>query len=170
VRVKKSTKSRSLQPAWALATLGLIFALWANLKPIMSFDVAGNTQTNHILTGVTGLFDQGYGAVGVLVFFCAIAAPALHLGAIWYVASACCLGQRWPGVERVNHLAEVLSLWNLAPVFAIGCVVAVVKLDMLGTVVWHSGAAWLVALSLCSILTVQFFDDGLVEENLERLP
>jgi hypothetical protein len=44
-----------------------------------------------------------------------------------------------------------------------------VKLDMLGTVAWQPGALWVVALSLCSLLTMQFFDRDLVETRLEEL-
>lgn len=169
VVVKKSVGIQSLQPAWALSTLGLIFFVWANIEPVLTFSVAGNTQASLVVTGVRGLFVQGYAPVGVLVFFSAIAAPALHLAAIWYVSGACCTGYRWPGVETVNRLAEHLAPWNLVPVFAIGCVVAAVKLDMLGTVDWQVGALWILALSISSLLTIQVFNRNLVENRLEAL-
>jgi len=44
-----------------------------------------------------------------------------------------------------------------------------VKLDMLGTVAWQQGALWILALSLCSLFAVQFFDRELVERRLEEL-
>jgi hypothetical protein len=55
------------------------------------------------------------------------------------------------------------------PVYAVATVVAVVKLDMLGTVDWQQGALWVLVLSLCSLLAVQFFDHSLVEQGLEEL-
>lgn len=167
--LRKQTWSRSLQPAWALATAGLIFVILANVNPILTFDVAGNTQSNLIVTGVFGLFHQGYWPVALLVFFSGIAGPALHLAAVWYVAAACCLSRRWPALPRVVKLAEALEQWNLVPVYAVATVVAVVKLDMLGTVAWQQGAFWVLALSLCSLFAVQLFDRGLVEERLEEL-
>jgi len=169
VRVKRNTTLRSLQPAWALSTLGLIFVIWANVEPILTFSVAGNEQTNYIITGVGGLFSQGYGSIAALVFFSAIAAPVLHLASIWYVSAACCLRRRWPGLERMQHFAERLEPWNLVPVFAIACVVSVVKLDMLGDVYWQIGSLWILALSLCTLFTVQFFAPDLVEEALKEL-
>lgn len=170
VRVKRNTRLRSLQPAWALSTLGLFFVIWANIEPILTFSVAGNSQSNYIITGVAGLFAQGYGSIASLVFFSAIAAPVLHLGAIWYVSGACCLRRRWPHLERVQHFAERLEPWNLVPVFAIACVVSVVKLDMLGDVDWQIGALWVLALSLCSLFTMQLFAPDLVEEALKEQP
>ncbi|MDD5201080.1 MAG: paraquat-inducible protein A [Terrimicrobiaceae bacterium] len=167
--MRKETGARSFQPAWALATAGLLLVALANANPVLTFDVAGNTQSNLMVTGVLGLFDQGYWPVAALVFFAGIAGPALHLAAVWYVAAACCLGRRWPALRRAAKFAEVMESWNLVPVYAVATVVAVVKLDMLGAVAWQQGALWVLALSLCSLLVVQFFDRDLVERCLEEL-
>lgn len=159
----------SLQPAWALATTGLMLVVLANVNPILIFDVAGNTQSNLIVTGIFGLSDQGYWPVSILVFCAGIAGPALHLGAVWYLLAACCLGRQWPGLRGAAKCAEIMEPWNLVPVYAVATVVAVVKLDMLGTVEWQQGALWVLALSICSLLTMQFFDRNLVETRLEEL-
>ena len=144
-------------------------AILANVEPIMTFDVAGDTQSNHIVSGVVELARQGYGPVAALVAFAGVVAPVLHLTAIWYVASACCLHRRWPAVHRVAALIEMLEPWNLVPVYAIATVVAVVKLDMMGTVDWKAGALWILVLSLCSLCAAEAFDRELVEERLEAL-
>ena len=167
--VHKQTGSRSLQPAWAMATAGLVLILLANVNPILTFDVAGNTQSGLMVSGVFGLVGQGFWPVAALVLFAGVMGPALHLAAVWYVAAACCLTRSWPGLRRAAKLAEVMESWNLVPVYAVAAVVAVVKLDMLGTVAWQTGALWVLALSLCSLLTVQFFDRGMVEKHLEEL-
>ncbi|TSA30278.1 MAG: paraquat-inducible protein A [Verrucomicrobiaceae bacterium] len=169
VRVKIASGRHSLQPAWAFATAGLFVAILANVEPIMTFDVAGDTQSNHIVSGVIELARQGYGPVAALVCFAGVIAPVLHLTAIWYVASACCLRRRWPAVHRVAVLIEMLEPWNLVPVYAIATVVAVVKLDMMGTVDWKAGALWILVLSLCSLCAAEAFDRELVEERLEAL-
>jgi paraquat-inducible protein A len=169
VFVKKQTGVRSLQPAWAIATAGLFFAVLANGNPILTFTVAGNAQSTSIVTGVFSLFDQGYWTVAILVFFAGIAGPFLHLASVWYVAAACCFGQSWPGLRRMAKMAEHMESWNLAPVYVVATVVSAVKLNMLGTVAWQQGALWALALSLCSLLSVQFFDRTLMEKQLEEL-
>jgi paraquat-inducible protein A len=166
--VKKSGGAASPQAALALAITGLLLVGLANAFPILAFDVAGNTQSNRIITGVFALRDQGYASIAVLVFFCAIAAPALHFATVAYVALAGCVRTALPGVRRAAHAAEVLESWSLAPVFAIACVVAVVKLDMLGTVDWKSGIAWIALLALCSLALGQVFDREAIEEMLEE--
>jgi paraquat-inducible protein A len=169
VQVRRQSDSQSLQPAWALATAGLLLVALANVNVVLTFDVAGNTQSNLIVTGVAGLYNQGFWPVAALVFFAGVAGPALHLAAVWYVAGACSLSRRWPALRRAARFAESMEQWNLVPVYAVATVVAVVKLDMLGTVAWQQGALWVLALSLCSLLAVQFFDRDLVERRLEEL-
>lgn len=154
---------------WALTSAGLILWVLANLYPILTFDVAGNTQSNLIITGVQGLVSQGYWPVAVLVFFCSIAAPVIHLGSLWYVAGACCLGKRWPMVGRVAHLSKEIAPWSLVPVFMIACFVAVVKLDMLGTVSWDSGIFWVSLLAICSLALSQFIDHQWIAHRLKEL-
>ncbi len=154
---------------WALATTGLILWILANVYPILTFDVAGNTQSNLILTGVLGLINQGYWPVALLVFICSIAAPAVHLGCLWYVAGACCTGRRFPMVQRVAHAAKEIAPWSLVPVFMIACFVAVVKLDMLGTVYWDSGILWISLLSICSLAIAQLVDRQWIAKRMKEL-
>ncbi len=169
VTVRRQSDGNSLQAAWAFATAGLFFAVLANVQPILTFDVAGNTQSNLIVTGVSSLFDQGYWPVASLIFFAGIAGPLLHLSSVWYVTSASCLDLAWPGLRWVAKFAEAMETWNLVPVYAVATVVAVVKLDMLGTVASQHGALRVVALSLCSLLTMQCLDRDLLERRLEEL-
>lgn len=152
---------------WALASTGLILWVLANVYPILTFDVLGNTQFNLIITGVMGLAYQGYWPIALLVFICAIAAPVVHLSALWYVAGACCLNRPWPGAPGVARLAQRVAPWSLVPVFMIACFVAVVKLDMLGTVSWDAGIIWISLLAICSLALGQVTDIQWIARRLE---
>ncbi len=168
--LKTSAGTRSIEKAWAFSTAGLIFLVLANVYPVMSFDVAGNSQDNLIFTGVEGLWSQGYKGIAALVFLSAIAAPALHLATVWYVSAACCLNFRWPARLGALNLALKLEPWNLLPVFAIACVVSVVKLDTIGDVTWTLGSLWVALVALCSLFTMQFFDRRILLVHLEENP
>ncbi|MBN8711245.1 MAG: hypothetical protein BGO12_06005 [Verrucomicrobia bacterium 61-8] len=159
----------SFHIACALGITGVCMALLANVYPIMTFSVAGNTQSNLIITGGQKLADQGYWPISLLVVFCAIAAPALYFGAVAYV-SACCLGWKLPGGRIALHVAGFTESWSLIPVFAIACVVAVVKLDMIGTVAWKVGIGWIVLLAAISIGLSRVFDEDSAERRLEGKP
>jgi uncharacterized paraquat-inducible protein A len=161
---------RSILRAWAFATTGIFLMFLANSTPILKFDVAGNFQENHIFTGVRCLWEQGFEPLAALVFFSAIAAPTLYLLSVWYVSALCILRLRWPGRRIFFGMAKNLESWNLMPVFAVACVVSVVKLRTLGSVTWEPGAIWIALLSMFTLLTIQFFDRRHIEVDLEENP
>jgi paraquat-inducible protein A len=168
-RLKKYSDHGSLQAAWALVTASLIFLFMANVTPIMVFDVSGNTQSNLMITGVESLFSQGYWPLAILVFSSAIALPILHLSLFWYLLGGCCLRRPWPGLQRTLSIVEALTPWNLIPVFAVGVMVAVVKLEQLGNIEWRAGALWIALLAIVSLLAIRFFDRALFEEIIAGL-
>ena len=157
-RLAQGRRSDSLQTPLALAMTGLALFVMANVTPIMTFDVAGRTQSNLVITGIAGLVDQGYGPLAVLVFFCAIGAPALYLLLLCYALGAGIFRARLPFVTRVWRWVELIEPWSLVPVFLVACLVAVVRLELLGTVIWGDGAVYIVLLSLCCLVLGRMLD------------
>lgn len=148
------------QHGLAVALTGLVLLVLANALPVMTFDVSGATQSNHIYTGVQGLISQDYVPLAALVFFCAILAPALYLLLGSYVMAARCLGKVWPGDFKIYRLVGALAPWNLVPVFLVACLVAVVRLDLLGTVTWERGVVFVVLLSVCCLILEQIRENA----------
>jgi paraquat-inducible protein A len=157
----------SISRAWALSTTALILLVLANMEPILSFSIAGKSQENLIITGVDGLWAQGYEPLALLVLFSAIVAPFLYLASVWYVAAACCTNRMLPFARKILNMSEVLESWALLPVFATACALSVVKLRTLGHVSWESGAMWIALASAFTLLTVQAFDRRTVESWME---
>ncbi|MFM8230102.1 MAG: paraquat-inducible protein A [Chthoniobacterales bacterium] len=151
---------RAVQIGLALSLTALILLVMANVLPVMTFDVAGAEQSNRIITGVQGLIAQDYGPIAALVFFSAILAPALYLILACYVLSARALGRNWPFDFQAWRIVERLAPWNLIPVFAVACLVAVVRLDLLGTVNWQKGALFVVLVSLFFLLLEQLRENA----------
>jgi paraquat-inducible protein A len=143
------------QDGLALALTGLVLLVLANVYPVMTFSVAGARQSNYIMTGVYGLIEQGYASLAGLVFFCAVLAPGLYLLLGSYVLAARCFGRPWPLDFQIYRVVDWLAPWNLIPVFLVACLVAVVRLDLLGNVVWRTGAVFIVLLSVCCLLLEQ---------------
>jgi len=158
------------QNSLAIALTGLVVLVMANVFPIMTFNVAGAQQSNHIITGVQGLIAQDYAPLAALVFFCAILAPALTLLLASYVLSARALGRTWPGDFRIWRIVEHLTPWNLVPVFLVACFVAVVRLDLLGKVTWDKGVVFVLLLSLCCLLLEQIRENVGQESDARLRP
>lgn len=156
--IRRADRRSYLHATWALASTGLVLCVLANLYPVLTFEVAGNSQATRITSGVAGLAQQGYWPVAGLVLFCATIAPALHFAAVWYVAGSCCQGGAWPHTPLLARLAEAVAPWSLVPVFAVACMVAVVKLEMLGHVTWDLGMVWVTLLAVCSFALSRMLD------------
>jgi paraquat-inducible protein A len=156
----------SFQPAGAFAFIGLMLVLLANSYPIMSFNVAGNKQDNEIITGIRVLVEQGYWPLAILVFFCGMFAPAVYFAAVAYVSLACSRGGL-PGAHKALGVARRVEPWSLVPVFAVACVVASVKLNLIGHADWQPGIWWITLLSACTLALGAVFDDDAAEQKLE---
>jgi paraquat-inducible protein A len=160
---------KTLQPSMALSIAGLFALLLANTNPVLSFDVAGRVQSEHIISGVDELINQGFWPIAVLVFLAGILAPALHLGSVAYVSTACCLKIPLPWIPVALRVSELAEPFNLMPVYSIATVVSVVKLRMLGAVEWEFGARWVLGVALFSLFAQQTFDRRLVKARLENM-
>ncbi|MEO5913601.1 MAG: paraquat-inducible protein A [Luteolibacter sp.] len=156
--LKRKRRSESFQPACAFAIAGLLFLALANIYPIMNFSVAGNTQANEIITGVRVLLAQGYWPIALLVCFCAMLAPTVYFAGVAYVSLACMTGGRLPAAGFLLGLVRGVQPWSLVPVFAAACLVAVVKLDLIGTVAWQPGIGWIALLAGCALALGSLFD------------
>lgn len=162
-------QARRMALAMAFAWTGLVALVPANLFPVLIFNVAGNTQENLVVTGVLSLWEQGYGPLAALVGFSAIAAPALFLAGVAVSATACHLQLKSRFAVLLLRMALIFESWCLLPVFAVACLVSVVKLRTLGSVSWESGSIWILVSALATFLTMRFFDVRQARERLEAL-
>ncbi len=153
------------QRACALAVCGLVFLLLANFYPIMDFSVAGNQQSNWIITGIGVLVDCGYWPIAVLVFLCAMLAPTAHFFGVAYSSVACFAWKKMPFAPLALRAAKLAQPWSLLPVFAAACLVSAVKLELIGEVSWKAGVWWTAALALDALLLGSIFD----AEDAERI-
>jgi paraquat-inducible protein A len=165
--VKTSQPGRTMPAALAFSMAALITLIPANMNPILIFSVAGNSQENLIITGVEALWKEGFEPLGALVFFSAIFAPFVYLLALTYVSASWNFRLHPPFLKAAFRFAESLEDWNLLPVFAIACVVSVVKLRTLGTVSWEPGSLWILAAAIFTMLAIQCFDKKCVEPHVE---
>jgi paraquat-inducible protein A len=160
---------RTLQPPFALAITGLFLLLLATTMPILTFEVVGRSQSDYMITGVIELWRQGYFLIAILVFFAAIAAPAIYLSCVFYVGCVVVLGMKLPAIQWVFNLGRAVNPWNLIPVYSIATLVSVVKLQLLGEVHWEPGARFILAVALISLLCHQISDKQVAVERLEEM-
>jgi uncharacterized paraquat-inducible protein A len=99
-KLKFYRRADNYEVACALALTAVTFLVLALANPIMNFVVAGNQQSNFISTGIWVLVAQGYWPIAVLVFFCAVVAPAIYLNTAAYSSAACFLPMPLPNPRK----------------------------------------------------------------------
>ena len=77
-----------LDAVLALSLSALILFVFSYSLPLMTFAASGQSQTGSILSGVVGLYDEGFLALALLVFLTATALPFCHMVGLCYVLVA----------------------------------------------------------------------------------
>lgn len=123
------TNDRSPDNAIALAATALALFILANVYPLVAMTVNGSTQMTTLIGAARAFYEQGYGALAVLVAFTAVIVPLIQILALLYVLVPLRLGRAVRGQNLMFRLLTALRPWGLTEVFMLGAVVALVKLS-----------------------------------------
>lgn len=124
-----------LEVALALALTAFFLFVLANAFPLVTFSLAGRSQSGLLISGVIGLYREGYWELAILVGFTTILAPLLYLLGLLYVLIPLASGRRPWGLAPVFRVVLVLTPWAMMEVYTLGILVALIKLGDFGQVV-----------------------------------
>ena len=111
-----------------------------------------------MLAGVARLWQEGFPALALLVCLCSLIAPFIQLLATVVVSGSQYTGTLPRAYPRWIKSAVFLQHWSMLEVYAIGILVAYVKMMDTGDVMIGNGSYCLAALILCLIATSLLFD------------
>ena len=117
-------------------TVAAAFALViANVMPLMGLTVAGRDATTTLAGGALQMWDQGSQVSALMVGFCAVIAPALHVAILLTVLVMVRRppAPRWVGL--IMRWADHLKPWSMNEVLLLGVLVALTKIAQLATVI-----------------------------------
>ena len=123
----------TLDDTLALAIGALLLFILANLFPIMTFELSGRQQSNHLISGVLDLYREGFPGLAGWVFTTSIFLPFCYLIGLLYVLLPIRFGQFPPGVIGILKLIDRLPAWAMLDVYVVGTLVAYVKLAAFGS-------------------------------------
>ncbi len=125
----------SLNRTLALAIAACIVLIVANLSPLMVLSVSGRQASTTILGGAREMWFTGQAITAILVVFCTVIAPAVHIGIMSTVLIAV---RRPPAPQWVGTLlrwSEWHQSWAMVEVMMLGILVALIKIADLATVI-----------------------------------
>jgi paraquat-inducible protein A len=144
----------------------ILFAI-ANLYPFMTFELHGREQEAVLFTGIRELHAGGFTALGALVLFTTIAAPALYFAGLLYMLVPLSLGRVPPRLAPVYRWTELLRPWGMIGVLMLGALVAIIKLVALANVELGIAFYALIGLMIFTAETQTTFDPEAIWQALE---
>ncbi len=152
-----SSKPDSLDRTLALTVAAVIVLIIANVMPLMGLSAVGRQASTTILGGVLKLWQQGHQITAVLVAFCTVVAPTVHIGFTLTVLLAVRQTPAPIWVGTLLRMAEFNQPWAMLEVMMLGILVALIKIADLATVIPGIGMFAVGALILLiAAMTVSF--------------
>ena len=153
-RHKKNSINRTL----AFSLSALLFYIPANMLPILTLDIYGNTGRNTMLNGVARLWEQGFWWMAFLVAICSVLMPLFELVLLLTISIAI-KRQRYsralPFTIKLQHLT---SSWAMLEVYLLGIIVAIVKMSDLGDLVLGQALVCYLILLIFTLCALQSYD------------
>lgn len=165
-----SRKPNSLSRTWALVIAALIVYLPANLLPIMLTSSMGRTNTDTILSGVIYFMKTGDWHLALIILVASILVPLLKLAVLSYLLLSVRFKWTWRPVDRTRlyRFIEAIGRWSMVDIFAVTMMVALVKMDVFGTVEAGPAAPFFGAVVVITMLAVNCFDPRLIWDAVEE--
>jgi paraquat-inducible protein A len=131
----------SINRALALTFTAIMLYIIAITFPFLSFGKAGIIVETHLVSGITGLAQQGMYFLATVVAITTVIVPTFVLTGLCYLLLPLRFGRRLPGAAGIHRWLLRLEPWNMVEIFMIGIIVAGVKLAKLATLT-PDLAAW----------------------------
>lgn len=152
------TTPNSIERLLALSVAGLILFIPANIFPILSLRVFGQSQSEIILQSAMSLYDGGLTLVALLILLFAVVVPLFQLVALFYISSS--LHYRWEGrlLRQAMLSYQHLRGWGMLEIFLLGVLISIIKLKDIADLDIGLGLYSLGALIVVITLSSIFFN------------
>lgn len=121
-------RKQSIERTLALSLAGLILIVPANLLPMVGIKIFGNSHDGTLWSGVSALLKEDMWAVAVLVLFSSVLLPLVNLVLAFLISLHLFFKKSSVHLTRWMRWLQHLNEWAMLEVYALGIIVACVKL------------------------------------------
>lgn len=159
----------SIERTLALSLAGLILIVPANLLPMVGVKIFGNSIDGNLWTGVSALFKEEMWAVAVLVLLSSVLLPLVNLTLAFLISLH--LFKNRPNRHLVHWMRwfQHLNEWAMLEVYALGIIVACVKLAGMAELRFGLGLYAFVGLLLVNAMLANELDSYLFWQRIAQL-
>lgn len=137
--VLSKSKKNSVDRSLALAIAGLALFIPANVLPILQLHTLGIENDATMLSGVIALFQNDFWILSIVVLLASIIIPIFKLLFVLYITVGLKLNRSLPRLADYMRWYRHIEEWGMLEVYALGIIVAYVKLIDLADIIPELG-------------------------------
>lgn len=162
-------RKQSVERTLALSIAGLILIIPANLLPMMGIKIFGNSLDGNLWSGVAALFKEDMWTVAILVLLSSVLLPVVNMGLAFLVSLH--LYIKKPNAHLPSWLRwfQHLQEWAMLEVYALGIIVACVKLSSIAELRFGLGLYAFIALLIVNAMLSIELDRYLFWRRISQL-
>ncbi|WP_456417119.1 paraquat-inducible protein A [Thiolapillus sp.] len=153
----------------ALLLGALVLYVLANSFPLVTLDIGGATRETSLIGTAWALYNHDMRLLGILVFLTSLAVPGAILFGTLYVLTGLRLQRNLPGLRQMLALLSHIHPWEMADVFVISILVALVKMSGMAEVILDAGLYALIGYILLAIAASASIDIFVLWRRMERI-
>lgn len=146
--------------AAAFVIAAAVMLIPANVLPILSTELPGESRTDTIFSGIVGLCEDGSWGVAGIVFTASILVPLLKVVGLTVLLRAA--RQRTPrrrrGLTRLCAALDFIGRWSMLDIFLVAFLTGAVQFGALAKVEPQPGAIAFAAAVVLTMLATDAFD------------
>ena len=141
----------------------------ANLLPMVGIKLFGNSVDGNLWTGVSALFKEGMWAVAVLVLLSSVLLPLVNMGLAFLISFHLFVEKANRHLVKWMRWLQHLNEWAMLEVYALGIIVACVKLSSMAELRFGLGLYAFVGLLLVNAMLANEMDSHLFWQRIAQL-
>lgn len=153
----------------ALLLGALLLYVLANSFPLVTLDIGGVTHETSLIGTAWALYNHDMRMLGVLVFFTSLVIPGMILLGTLYVLTGLWLKRQLPGLRQILILLSHIHPWEMADVFLISILVAIVKMSAMAQIIVDAGLYALIGYILLAIAASASVDVFVLWRHLDQI-
>jgi paraquat-inducible protein A len=159
----------SIERTLALSLAGLILMIPANLLPMIGINILGNSIDGNLWTGVSVLLKEDMWAVAILVLLSSVLLPFVNMGFAFLISFHLFIEKPNRHLVRWMRWLQHLNEWAMLEVYALGIIVACVKLAGMAELRFGLGLYAFVGLLLVNAMLGNELDSYLFWQRIAQL-
>ncbi len=154
----------------ALMLGALLLYLLANAFPLVTLDIGGISRETSLAGTGWALYQHDMKLLGILVLATTVVVPGIIFCGTLYVLTGLRWRKRLPGIRSTLLLLSHMHPWEMADVFIISVLVALVKMSGMAEVIVGGGLYALLGATILGIAARAGMDIFLLWNMLEGIP